>query len=123
MGSWHTVKIMMNGIDTRIVREALFGENIQRPERGFRDGPTGSAIALHFDSRVVFYGPNCGPRVISEFVRCERINGAMPIAMAGQFVFACVNIADEFWELLGHPPHEEKRPLHIVGIKQIQNAL
>ena len=60
-----------------------------------------------------------GTRVVSEFIRSERIYGTMPVTMTSEFVSARMNVSHQLREFFRDPADKEKCSLHAIFIKDI----
>src|SRR5579864_3842894 len=119
----HSVKIMTNRINAGIVCKSLFSQNVERPEAGFGNRPTRSAVTRDRAAGCIL---NCMfglARVLTELIRREAIYGPMPIAVAGEFTPARLYFAHQVRKPFGHPTDEEKCSLGIVPVKEIQHTV
>src|SRR5258708_22339266 len=120
--SRNVVYVVMNRVDTRIVREAFFRQNLQRPHAIFPNGPARRPITHDSDACGVLDCAHRRPSIVSERIRRKRVNRSVPIAVARQLMTACLYATYKIWKPARHPPYEEESRFRIILVEKIQYA-
>ena len=120
----NTVDVMLNRKNTRIVAEAEFRQDIQRPGGAARDREAGRAIAVDGNSGGVLNAILGARRIFAEFVAasiCRSGDASTSGRPAHDHVRAIsrnkVGIA------LRHPAQNEERTFDLGFVEQIENTL
>src|SRR5690242_4112393 len=86
LGARHAIEIVMYGIDTGIVSEPFFDQDVQCPQATLGDRPTWSTVAKDQSSRGVFNDLFCLPGIFAKLIRRETVNRPMPITMTSKLM-------------------------------------
>src|ERR1035438_3139837 len=99
----HTVKVVTNRKNTRIVLESHLRQDLQRPQRIFRHRKGWCAVPDDLAASGRFDCIFSSPSIFSEFVGCELVNQPMPIAVAPYFMAPRVDFSDKIGKSIRDP--------------------
>lgn len=119
----HAIKVVMDRVDARAVGEAAVLQHLERPEIAGTDGIAGGAVAQNFSSADVFQQRLGTPHIVTELGWILLGDADMRHAMTGQLVPLGDDAAHQLRKLLRYPAQGEKRGLHPMVGKQVQDPV
>ena len=109
--------------DAEVVREPLFGKNVQRPEIILAESASRYTISPYRNVRRTFERVTGAAHVITELLRRQIADRAMEVALAGDLVPPASDLGDHLGLMFADPSQDEECRFCADLIEKIEGKL